>query len=285
MFDILTYPFMQYALIAGVMVGFLASYYGVFVVQRGLSFLGDGLAHAAFGGVALGILLCVQPLWIGVPFTVIVAIGITWVRNRTRLASDTVIGIFFATSMALGIIFLRLTPGYSPDALGLLFGSILTVNPLLDLWIIAVVTVVSLFTIPLWGRWSYATFDREMGMVDRLPVLRDDYLISVLIAITVVVSVKVVGIVLVAAFLVIPAATGRLMARTFSSMTWYSIAIGVFTAVVGLLVSFRLNLPSGATIVLTQGLVFVIVMLLTQLALGRGTKRREAAPATPKNTP
>jgi zinc transport system permease protein len=263
MFDILTYPFMQYALVAGILVGFLASYYGVFVVQRGLSFLGDGLAHAAFGGVALGILLSVQPLWIAVPFTIIVALGITWVRNRTRLASDTVIGIFFALSMALGVVFLYLKTGYSVDAFNYLFGSILAVTPA-DIIIIGIVTLATLCMLPFWGRWSYATFDREMGMVDRLPVLGDDYLISVLIAVTVVVSVKVVGIVLVAAFLVIPAATGRIMARTFAGMTVYSIALGILTALIGLLASFRLNIPSGATIVITQGIIFAALMLLTK---------------------
>lgn len=273
MFDILAYPFMRYALVAGILVGFLASYYGVFVVQRGLSFLGDGLAHAAFGGVALGILLSVQPLWIAVPFTIIVAIGITWVRNRTRLASDTVIGIFFALSMALGVVFLYLKTGYSVDAFNYLFGSILAVTPT-DLAVIAVVTAATLCTIPLWGRWAYATFDREMGLVGRLPVLGDDYFISVLIAVTVVVSVKVVGIVLVAAFLVIPAATGRIMARTFAGMTIYSMVIGILTALVGLLASFRLNIPSGATIVITQGIIFAALMLLTK----QGPRLGEPAP-------
>ena len=125
MFDLLTLPFMQRALIAGVLIGFLASYYGVFVVQRGLSFLGSGLAHAAFGGVALGLLLESEPLWIAVPFTIIVAIGITWVKNRTELGSDTTIGIFFSVSMALGIIFLYLRKQYSTEAFTYLFGSIL----------------------------------------------------------------------------------------------------------------------------------------------------------------
>ena len=101
MIELLSFPFMQRAIIGGVLVGFLASYYGVFIVQRGLSFMGSGLAHAAFGGVALGLLLDSEPLWIAVPFTVIVAIGITWVRDRTKLGSDTAVGIFFAVSILL----------------------------------------------------------------------------------------------------------------------------------------------------------------------------------------
>ncbi len=128
MLEFLSLPFMQRALIAGILVGFLASYYGVFVVQRGLGFLGSGLAHAAFGGVALGILLDQEPLLTAVPFTILVAIGITYVKNKTNLAGDTTIGIFFSISMALGIIFIFMKRQYSSDAFNYLFGSILAVS-------------------------------------------------------------------------------------------------------------------------------------------------------------
>ena len=99
MIDLFSHPFIQRAFIGGILIGFLASYYGVFVVQRGLSFLGSGLAHAAFGGVALGLLLHTEPLWIAVPFTIFVALGITWVKDRTELSGDTAIGIFFSVSI------------------------------------------------------------------------------------------------------------------------------------------------------------------------------------------
>jgi len=106
MSEFFTMPFLQRALIAGIMVGFLASYYGVFIVQRRMSFLGSGLGHAAFGGVALGLLLNVQPLWVAIPFTVIVSLAISLLREKTKLAADTAIGILFSLSVALGIIFL-----------------------------------------------------------------------------------------------------------------------------------------------------------------------------------
>ena len=252
-------PFMQRAIVAGVLVAFLASYYGVFVVQRGMSFLGDGLAHAAFGGVALALLLGREPLWIAVPFTVLVAVAITWVRERTELGSDTAIGILFSVSVALGVVFLALRREYSADAFGYLFGSILAVLPV-DLWVTGAVAVMALLTLPMWGRWAYATFDRELALADRLPVARDDYLLSVLIAVTVVVAVKVVGIVLIAAFLVIPAATARLLARTLGAMTRLAIAAGVSTALVGLWASYELDVPSGATIVLVQAALFFAAM-------------------------
>jgi zinc transport system permease protein len=257
---------MQRALIGGALVGFLASYYGVFVVQRGLSFLGSGLAHAAFGGIALGLFLNSEPLWIAVPFTVIVAIGIAWVRDRTQLGGDTAVGIFFAVSMALGVIFLFLKRQYTDDAFTYLFGSILAVTSN-DLWITGLVVLVTFFSWPLWRRWAYASFDRELAEADRLSVSRDDYLLVVLIAVTVVVAIKVVGIVLIAAFLVIPAATARLASRTFQMMTILSVTIGVLSALIGLFFSYFLDVPSGATIILLQACLFFLIMFFSALKI------------------
>ncbi len=264
MLEALSLPFMQRALIAGLMVAFLASYYGVFVVQRGLGFLGNGLAHAAFGGVALGLLLGQEPLTIAVPFTMAVSIAIIWVRHRTTLASDTVIGVFFAVSMAAGIIFLSLKKDYSADAFSYLFGSILAITNT-DLWVTSGVVVLALLAQPLWGRWAYATFDRELAISDRVPVILDEYLLGILMAVTVVVSVKVVGIVLISAFLVIPAAAARLVVRRFATMTWLSILFGMSSATFGLWGSYQLDLPSGATIVIFQAIIFLTCLGLLSL--------------------
>ncbi len=252
---------MQRALVAGILVGFLASYYGVFIVQRGLGFLGSGLAHAAFGGVALGILLETEPIWVAVPFTILVAIGITWVKDKTKLGGDTTIGIFFSVSMALGIIFIFLKRQYSSDAFNYLFGSILSVT-LLDIVVPIILIIITLFLFPFWKRWAYSSFDRELAQADRIPVQFDDYLLSILIAVTIVVSIKVVGIVLIAAFLVIPPAASRLLNNSFSKMTVVSIIIGVSTALIGLWISYYMNVPSGATIILLQATVFFAVMIL-----------------------
>ncbi|ROL59083.1 metal ABC transporter permease, partial [Bacteroidetes/Chlorobi group bacterium ChocPot_Mid] len=133
MLEVFSYAFMQRAIIAGILVGFVASYYGAFVVQRRMSFMGSGLAHTAFGGIALGLLLESEPLWIAIPFTVIVSILITWIKQKAKISVDTSIGILFSVSVALGIIFISLKEGYSVDAFTYLFGSILSVNPS-DLW-------------------------------------------------------------------------------------------------------------------------------------------------------
>ena len=264
MFELLSLPFMQRAFIGGLLVGFLASYYGVFVVQRGLSFLGSGLAHAAFGGVALGLLLESEPLWIAVPFTILVAIGITWVKSKTKLGSDTTIGIFFSVSMALGIVFLFLRKQYSVDAFTYLFGSVLSVS-YTDIIFTSLVVIVTLLFLPFWKRWAYSSFDRELAQADKIPVLFDDYVLSILIAVTGVVTIKLVGIVLIAAFLVIPAATARLLSKSFSKMTIVSVFIGMLSAIVGLWVSYFLDVPSGAAIILLQAAVFSISMVIASI--------------------
>jgi zinc transport system permease protein len=268
MADILAYGFMQKAIIAGILVAITASYYGVFIVQRGESFLGDGLAHAAFGGVALGLLLGHQPLWVAVPFTVIVAILITWVRDHTNLSSDTVIGIFFALCMALGIIFISRISTFTVDAFTYLFGSILNVSSM-DIWAAAGMLLVAILVLPLWGRWAYATIDREAAMADKVPVKLDDYILATLIAVTIVISAKVIGIILISAFIVIPAASARLVSLRFLEMTIISVVIGITTVLIGLLASVKLDTPSGATIILAQTLVFIICLIISMFIRNR----------------
>ncbi len=259
--EVLSLSFIQRALVAGVIVAAIAGFLGSFVVQRRLSFLGDGLAHAAFAGVALSLLLGAGPLVVAVPFAILVALGITWVREKSSLGEDTAIGIFFAFSVALGVLFMSLRKGYTADALSYLFGSILAVTSA-DLWATFVMLLVAAATLPRWKDWAYATFDRELALADRLPVLGHDYLLSALVAGVTVMAVKVVGIVLIPAFLVIPAATARLATGTFSRMTLVAVALGVGSTVVGLVVSYLLDIPSGSTIVLVQVGGFLAALFL-----------------------
>jgi zinc transport system permease protein len=263
--ELLHLQFVQRALLAGILVGFVGSYYGVFVVQRKMSFMGDGLAHAAFGGIALGLLLQYEPLWIAIPFTIIVSIAITWLKDKTELGIDTTIGIFFAISVALGIIFISLKKEYSVDAYSYLFGSILYVSAkdIIMIIILSVITVSTAFG--LWQRWAFATFDPEMARTDRLNVTRDDYILSVLMSVTIVVAIKLVGIILIVAYLVIPPATARLLAGTFFKMTIYSIIIGILSSVIGLFLSLEMNIPSGATIILVGAAFFLFALFINRL--------------------
>ncbi len=261
MLEPLTLPFMQRAILGGLLVSLIAGYFGPFVVQRRLAFLGSGLAHAAFGGVALGLWLQLHPLWVALPFTACVAVGIVWLRDQAGLASDTTIGIFFSISMALGIVFLSMHDTYSADAFTFLFGSLLSIGAA-DLWAAAAMLLVTAATAVLWGRWAYATFDPSLAHADRVPVMRDDYLLAVAIACATVVAIKLVGIVLIAAFLVMPAACARVFARTFGQMTLLSLAISASTLLTGLIASYYADLPSGAAIILTQAVLLAIGLVL-----------------------
>ncbi|MEJ2358277.1 MAG: metal ABC transporter permease [Deinococcales bacterium] len=266
--------FMQRALAAGVLVALMAGLLGVFVVQRRLSFLGAGLAHAAFGGMGLGAFVIVasgllasgvgllrHPLWIAVPFSLVAALAIAWVREHTRLSSDTAIGVFFAVSVAMGVLFFSIIP---PDVnlglslMDLLFGSILAVTRP-DLIVIGVVTVVALsFLLGWWGRLGYATFDDELARTDGVRTRLLEYLLFAIAALVIAVSSVVVGIILMAAYLVIPAAGARLVAHSLAQMTVLSLLLAVVSTVVGLALSFLMDVPSGSTIVLTQAALFLV---------------------------
>jgi zinc transport system permease protein len=278
MLELLRYSFMQYALLAGGLVSLASAYFGVFIVQRKMAFLGHGLAHAAFGGVALALLLGQQPLWIAIPFTIAVALLITWISEHSTLALDTVIGVLFALAMALGIVFISQLPTYAADAFSYLFGSILAVQTT-DLLAAGAVALLALLSLPLWGRWAYATLDREAALADRLPVRLDNYLLAVLTAAAIVVSAKLVGIVLLSAFLITPAASARLVTTRFSTMTLIALAFGLLTTLGGLAASYLLDWPSGATIILVQTLLFGVCLLSSWLPRKNSARQHTGCPA------
>jgi len=272
--EMFAFPFMQRALVAGLLIASMNALLGVFVVQRRLSFLGDGLAHAAFGGMGIGAFVIVSagllgqgvgllrnPLWIALPFALLTGLGIAWVRDRTELSSDTAIGVFFAVSVALGVLFFSRIP---PDAnlgvnvMDLLFGSILAVRSA-ELTLIAVVAVAAIALLTwLWGDLAYATFDDELARTDGVRSRLLEYLLFALAALVITVSATVVGVILMAAYLVIPAAAARLWARSMVSMTAFAVVIGVTTTVAGMVGSYAFDLPTGSAIILSQAIVFVV---------------------------
>jgi ABC-type Mn2+/Zn2+ transport system permease subunit len=254
--DILEYAFMQRALIAAVLVGMVCSVIGTYVVLKKLAFIGAGISHSAFGGVALGYLLGVSPVGIAIPFSLATAMAIGWVSRKGKLSEDTAIGIFFAGTMALGVLFIGLKEGYNVDLFGYLFGSILSVSSS-DIWVIlglglGIIGVVLL----LFKEFFFMSFDEEMAAVSGLPVGRLYFLLLGLMALTVIVSIKLVGIILVEALLVIPAAAALQLTRNFVRMMLISVLFGVVSGVVGLFLSYWWNLASGATIVLTAAAIF-----------------------------
>jgi ABC-type Mn2+/Zn2+ transport system permease subunit len=256
MSELLGFAFMQRALLAGALIGAVCAIIGVYVVLKGLSFIGAGIAHASFGGVALGFLLGINPLLTAIGFCLATAWGIGLVARKSQVKEDTAIGIFFASTMALGILFIGLMQGYNVDLFGYLFGSILALGAE-DVWItlglgIVVLVVVGLFFKEL----MFVTFDAEMAEVTGVPAGKVYFVLITLIALTVVLSIKVVGIVLVSALIVTPAAAAYQLTEDFRRMMALAVTIGVGSAVGGLLLSYPLNTASGATIVLLATLIF-----------------------------
>lgn len=260
-------PFMQRAMIAGVLVGGLCALLGVFIVQRGLSFLGDGLAHAAFGGIALGLLLGASvehATWVALPFTGLVAIGIAFVLRRGNLRGDVATGVFFAVSFALGVLFLGLRPASAPpvNVETVLFGSILAISPS-DLLVVAAVTLATAtILLSTWTRLAYATFDPELAALSGVRVAALDYMLLALTAVVIVVAVKTVGVALVSSFIVIPAATARMVGRTLGRVAAIAVVLGAGGAALGLTLSYHLNVASGATVILTMGTLFALTLAL-----------------------
>lgn len=265
LFEPFGYEFMQRALIAGFAVSAVCAVIGVFIVQRGLAFLGDGLAHAAFGGIAIGLYLGAsveKAVWIAIPFTAMVALGIGFVLRRTSLRGDVATGVFFSFSFALGVLFLglRTASERQVDVESLLFGSMLAVTPTVLDVVVVVSAVALLTTLVLWSRLAYMIFDRELAAISGVPVGVLEYLLLVEAAVVVVVSVKTVGVVLVSSFVIIPAASARLIGTTLARVTALALAIGTLGSLVGLVASFHLDTPAAATIILIHSAGFALAL-------------------------
>jgi ABC-type Mn2+/Zn2+ transport system permease subunit len=261
MTEFLSFQFMRYALIAGVMISVICGVISNFVVLKRLSFLGAGISHAAFGGVALGVLLEVDPLYTGIAFTWALTMLIGYVSREGHLGEDTAIGIAYVAAMALGTIFLGFARSYNFDVFGYLFGNILAVTDT-DLIVTAVLGVAILLALGLFRKeLVFLAFDEEMAQVVGLPVRFLYYLLLTIMALTVVIAIKVVGIVLVSALLVLPGATSLQLTKNIVPMVGLSILCGVVSTLSGLYLSYTLDLASGATIVLTATLLFGVSMV------------------------
>ena len=262
MIEALSLGFFQRALMAGVMLSLLCGVLSVFVILRRMAFIGVGISHSAFGGVALGFLLGLDPLWSGIAFAVVVAILIEWAQERGRWEEDAAIGIFFAFAMALGVVFLHLSRTYNVDVFGFLFGNILAVGPH-QLGEILVVSLVVLGIVAFFYKeLVFISFDEEMAWVSGVPVKALRHLFLILLAVAIIMAIYLVGIILVSALLVIPGALARNLTQHIVSMLWVSAGAAVAATLGGLFLSLGLDWPSGATVVLVLALGFFLSQAL-----------------------
>ena len=257
----LTIPIFQRALLAGSVLAALLALLGVLVTARGLAYLGDGLSHAAFGGIALGMFLGFEaPVLIAIPFTALAAMAIGALRRRGEMRSDVAMAILFAVCFAVGIVLLkkatRTQNTFDPEQL--LFGNIIMVGAD-DLWIVLGIAVITIgFVAFAWTRLAYATFDEELARLSGIEVAWLESALLALLAAVVVAAIRLAGVVLVSAFLVVPSAAGRVMGRTLGGVVRYAMLCGVLGVSIGFFVAHKLEWPEGAAIVLILALMFAL---------------------------
>jgi len=258
MFEIFQYPFMQRALIAAFLVSIACGVVGSYVVIKRIVSLSGAISHAAFGGVGLGYFLGVNPVLAAIPFSIVSAMAIGGVKQIINISEDTAIGILWSVGMAIGVIFINLTPGYAPDLFSYLFGSILTVSNT-DIYIMFILDVIIVATVYLFRREFLAvSFDEDFSKVVGLPSIPIYLLLLALVALSVVVLIKVVGVILIIALFTIPAAISKQYTYNIRRLMILATIVGVILTSLGLILSFIFNLASGATIVIVLAAAFII---------------------------
>jgi len=256
------YGFFQRALLAGLFVAIACAILGLFLILRRDAMIGHGLAHVTFGGVALGLFLNIIPLGTALVVAILASLAILKLKDKAGLHGDTAIGIFSSVGLALGIALASLAGRFNADLLSYLFGDILAIDWLevgLSTGLAVVVIVVILAN---YRSLMYLTFDQEAARASGVKTARLELLLAVLTSVTVVLGMKVVGILLVTALLVIPAAAGMLLATSFKQAILFSSLVAFFSIILGLLAAFTLDLPASATVVLTSFVLFVVFYLL-----------------------
>ena len=274
MLEIFQYGFMRNALAAGLLVSIACGIIGTYVVINRIVFLSGGIAHAAYGGIGLGYLLGINPVIGAIAFSLLASLGMGSVHRKTGERSDTIIGVMWAVGMAMGIVFLDMSPGYKADLMSYLFGSILAV-PASDLAIMFVLNIIILVLVTLFFKELQAiSFDETFAFVVNVPVDKLYLMMVCLIGLTVVMTMRIVGLIMVIALLTMPSAIAGLFVKDMKRMMVVSVLLSVLFTFIGLLLSYYLNLTSGATIILVAGVAY-FVSFMTQRQIKAHKKKME----------
>ncbi len=259
--ELFSYGFFQKAFLAAVFASISCGITGSYVVARRIVFISGGITHASFGGIGLAFLLGFNPLAGAVIFAVASALGIQFFTKVAKVREDSSIAIFWSLGMALGIIFVFMTPGYTPNLTSYLFGNILTVTTAELIWMFILNVIIIFFFSVYFRKILYIAFDEEFARASGLPVSLFNYITITLIALTVVLNIRVVGIILILSLLTIPQATANLFTKNLKSLMILSSAIAFTGTISGLFVSYFMDIPSGATIIFVLVLFFGIAKL------------------------
>lgn len=263
--DLLQYTFFQRALLGSLLASIACGIIGTYIVTRRLVFISGGITHASFGGIGLGMFTGISPILSAAVFSVFSAFGVEWLSKRKDMREDSAIAVFWALGMALGIMFSFLSPGFAPDLSAYLFGNILTISTG-DLWFLAIIcTLLILFFCLFIHPILYIAFDREFARSQGIPVQLFEYLLMMFIALTIVASLRMIGIVLAISLLTIPQMTANLFTYNFKRIIWLSIIIGFIGCLGGLMISYFLQVPSGASIIFFSILIYAICKLIKSI--------------------
>ncbi len=261
--DIFALDFLSLAFIATLLVSFVTGLFSTVVVLRKIEFIGDGVAHAAFGGLALGFLIGVNTRLIAILTAIIFAVVINLFSKKGYLSENSMIGILLPLSMALGIIFLSFVEGYTPDVMSYLFGNILLVS-VADIWILAVIAIVSGISFLLFHREIlYYSFDETLARHSGINVPLVNFFVLIGVSVSIVASVKIAGIILVTAFLVTPAVIAKRLAKTFKGIVFTAITFSLLSSILGLWGAYEFEISPGPSIVVVLFITFVTVYLIT----------------------
>lgn len=259
MLELLQYQFMKNGLASAILASILCGIIGTIIVEKKLVSMSGGIAHTSYGGIGLGFLLGIEPLIGGIGFALAAAFGISAIQRRTTAGADTLIGMFWAVGMGLGVVFIAMTPGYPPDMTTYLFGDILTVSSGFVTLMTAWTMFTLMFTAALYPYLKAYLFDEEYSEILGVQTRLLEYLLYGMIALSIVFLIKVVGIVLAIAMLTIPPATAKIFSYELLRIMIYSVLIGSITSIGGMLISYVYNIPSGATIILLSIMVYGLV--------------------------
>lgn len=261
MTELLQFPFMQRALVAGIILAGLLAFLGIFVMLRKMAFFGDGIAHASLAGIAIGLVAELSPLPFAVGYGILLAILIYFLEKKTSLSSDTIIGIFFTASMSLGVLLISTQSGYQPELISFLFGNILAIKTIELIYFGLVALILIVLHLIKRRKIALLIFDRESAFLAGINVTALELTLYIALSVSVVLGVKVLGIILVSALLIIPPSTSRLLAKSLRSLQFITLIVAELTVILGIFLSYNFDWPTGPTIVLT-GTVFFITALI-----------------------
>lgn len=264
--EILAIPFMQRALLAGVVVALVCSMLGIFAVIKRMSFFGDAIGHASLAGIAFGVLISVNPLIPAFVLAILLGLLIYEINRKLKIANDVILGFFFSFLMAVGVILINITPGYQPELMAFLFGNILTISQEALYLIVAVGAAIIFITEFFLEKLIAVSFDEVEAKLLGIPVDWLNRLLFVMLSAAVIISIKLVGITLVNGLLIIPAATTQLISKSLKQMFILSPIFAVTAVIVGLLASYFLDIVSGPAIVVVLMLQWVLVLFVKKIA-------------------